>query len=174
MNINTLQVIMKIKDLNLSDISKLAGISRQAVSLWFKNGKSNNNINIQSNHLQNLATRLGIRFGKNFELKTNNITEDEKIPPLIFHTLLENAFLYQELNENDTTILSKKETENSVEFLFVTSGKLLKTDSTNAVKTGVGGKYIKTVLENAYAGKWQFDSTKTEGGWKSVIRIFSS
>ncbi|MDH5717324.1 MAG: histidine kinase [Spirochaetia bacterium] len=114
---------------------------------------------------------MGIRFDKNFELKTNNITEDEKIPPLIFHTLLENAFLYQNLNEKNTVIISKEETENSVEYLFETKGDMLETDSNNSSKTGIGGKYIKTVLETAYPGKWQFESSQSKGGWKSVIKI---
>ncbi|MDH5721579.1 MAG: histidine kinase [Spirochaetia bacterium] len=114
---------------------------------------------------------MGIRFGKNFELKTKNITENEKIPPLIFHTLLENAFLYQELSENETAILSKKETENDIEYSFQTKGKLLKTGFNNSARTGVGGKYIKTLLESAYAGRWKFESFKVDGGWKTVIKI---
>ncbi|MDH5717330.1 MAG: hypothetical protein OEZ22_06795 [Spirochaetia bacterium] len=115
---------------------------------------------------------MGIRFDKNFELKTINITEKEKNPPLIFHTLLENAFLYQDLSEKDTILLSKKETAIALEFSFQTKGKILKAGLYNAAKTGVGGKYIKTLLENAYPNKWQFESSKSKDGWKSVITIF--
>lgn len=60
MNIKTLEVIARKKGLKQADIAALAGISRQAVSLWFKRGKLNNNINIQSNHLKKLAEGLGV------------------------------------------------------------------------------------------------------------------
>jgi transcriptional regulator with XRE-family HTH domain len=56
MNIKTLEIIAKLKHLSQADIAKKAGISRQAVSLWFKEKKKI--ANVQSLHLQKLAREL--------------------------------------------------------------------------------------------------------------------
>lgn len=56
MNRKALEIIVKLRGLSQADIAKKAGVSRQAVSLWFKEKK--NTINMQSRHLQKLAQEL--------------------------------------------------------------------------------------------------------------------
>ena len=53
-----LNLLKIVRDLSNSDIAKAAGVSRQAVSLWFLNNKW---INIQTNHLLNLSKAFSIR-----------------------------------------------------------------------------------------------------------------
>lgn len=55
---STLQIIMKVRGLNQSDISKIAGISRQSVSLWFTSKSDFQNIQIL--HLMKLSNTLHI------------------------------------------------------------------------------------------------------------------
>lgn len=59
MNLKTLEIIAKLRNLSQNDIAKKAGVSRQAVSLWFKEKKET--INVQSRHLQKLAQELNLR-----------------------------------------------------------------------------------------------------------------
>ena len=56
---HTLRVICKLKHLSQSDIARMAGVSRQATSLWFKESTT---MSIQSTHLQNLSHALHIKI----------------------------------------------------------------------------------------------------------------
>ena len=59
MNMRTLRVICKLKHLSQSDIARMAGVSRQATSLWFKESTT---ISVQSTHLQKLSYALHIKI----------------------------------------------------------------------------------------------------------------
>ena len=48
---------MKSRDLHQSDLARLAGVSRQAVSLWFS---SDEKPQLRSGHLENLSRGLGV------------------------------------------------------------------------------------------------------------------
>lgn len=58
MNANILKIVCKIKILSQSDLSRMTGISRQAVSLWFK---KEGRANIESQNLGKLASALHIK-----------------------------------------------------------------------------------------------------------------
>ncbi|MFH0921242.1 MAG: helix-turn-helix transcriptional regulator [Fibrobacterota bacterium] len=58
MYVSTLQIIMKARGLNQSDISRIAGVSRQSVSLWLSHGSDFQNIQIL--HLIKLSSALNI------------------------------------------------------------------------------------------------------------------
>lgn len=63
MNTMTLKIIAKIRQLSQSDLAKMAGVSRQAVSLWFKNSSAQNpRINLQARHLENLCHLLKVKM----------------------------------------------------------------------------------------------------------------
>ena len=49
-------MIMKARGMRQSDLARLAGVSRQAVSLWFSDEKSQ----LRSGHLENLSRSLGV------------------------------------------------------------------------------------------------------------------
>ncbi len=65
MYIDTLTVIMKLRKYNQSDISRLAKISRQSVSLWFSSGKS----------FQNIRARHLIDLGKALDVSLDELTD---------------------------------------------------------------------------------------------------
>lgn len=56
---STLKTVAKNKNLTQSDLARLAGVSRQAVSLWFKSARDGR-INLDSNHLLALSRGLGL------------------------------------------------------------------------------------------------------------------
>lgn len=67
MNIKTLKIITKLRGLTQAEIARKAGVSRQAVSLWFKGS----DVNVKSHHLQKLATEL-------------HLTADDLLQPLSY------------------------------------------------------------------------------------------
>lgn len=61
MNLATLQSLMKVKGMNQSELARMAGVSRQSVSLWFgKAGDWGRQINIHSRHLHRISKSLGV------------------------------------------------------------------------------------------------------------------
>lgn len=56
----TLEVLCKLRGLSQADLSRMAGVSRQAVSLWFKSKEPK--LNVQSKHLENLSKALEIKI----------------------------------------------------------------------------------------------------------------
>lgn len=57
MDMSALRIIMKARGLSQSDLARLAGVSRQAVSLWFS---SDERPQVRSRHLENLSLALGL------------------------------------------------------------------------------------------------------------------
>jgi len=58
MNIDTISVIAGSRRICQSDLARMAGISRQAVSRWFKQGRPE--IEVRASHLQRLSQALGV------------------------------------------------------------------------------------------------------------------
>lgn len=58
MNTNTISVIADSRAISQSDLARMAGISRQAVSRWFKQGRPE--IEVHASHLQRLSQALGV------------------------------------------------------------------------------------------------------------------
>ncbi len=57
MNVETLKTIARARGLKQSDVARLAGVSRQAVCLWWCQAGE---VNVQFKHLRRLATALGV------------------------------------------------------------------------------------------------------------------
>ncbi|MBI4351419.1 MAG: helix-turn-helix transcriptional regulator [Elusimicrobia bacterium] len=57
MNINTISIIAGSRAISQSDLARMAGISRQAVSRWFRQGRPE--IDVRASHLQRLSQALG-------------------------------------------------------------------------------------------------------------------
>ncbi len=61
MMISTLKSICRARGLNQTDVAKLAGVSRQAVSAWFRTADaSTRRANVQTRHLMALAEGLKV------------------------------------------------------------------------------------------------------------------
>ena len=58
MNTKFLKILSILRGYSQSDLARMTGISRQAVSLWFKNQSTQ--ANIQSKHLEKLSSALEI------------------------------------------------------------------------------------------------------------------
>ncbi|MCC6954411.1 MAG: helix-turn-helix domain-containing protein [Deltaproteobacteria bacterium] len=55
-----IKLLLALRGLTQSDLARLAGVSRQAVSLWFKSDQSNGQINCSLSVLKNLSAGLSV------------------------------------------------------------------------------------------------------------------
>lgn len=76
LQLQTLITISKLRNKNQADLARLAGVSRQAVSLWFAE-KDAQEINLRSSHLKKLAD--GLRVSVDTLLQPLPVLADQKL-----------------------------------------------------------------------------------------------
>ena len=121
-------------------------------------------------HLEIMEYRKEI----NYSWQEENIDFEQKIPPGILHTLLENGITHS-LPLEDNSIKFKLIFESNTDYkcyTFLTFAAPMTKGTTNR-KEGTGLKYIKARLTESYHSKWEFTSVPTNHGWKNTIKIYS-
>ncbi len=121
-------------------------------------------------HLEIMEYRKEI----NYSWQEENIDFEQKIPPGILHTLLENGITHS-LPLEDNSILFKLVFESNTNYkcyTFLTFGSIL-AGTKNGNKEGTGLKYIKARLTESYQEQWDFTSEPVSHGWKNTIKIYS-
>lgn len=121
-------------------------------------------------HLEIMEYRKEI----NYLWEEAGINREEKVPPGIFHTLLENGITHS-LPQADNSIQFKLIFESTTThkcYTFLTFATSLRQE-TNHKKEGTGLKYIKARLTESYHAKWDFISEPTNQGWKNIIKIYT-
>ncbi|WP_160114767.1 histidine kinase [Aquimarina sp. AU474] len=94
-----------------------------------------------------------------------------KIPPAVFHTLIENGITHcmpNSSNEIDFK-LTQRSTSKSITYILQTIAIIRHPDK--IIKDGTGNKYVKARLTESYGEKWSFDSKKDNNGWTNIITI---
>ena len=130
----------------------------------------NQEIALCRSHLEIMEYRKEI----NYFWEEEGIDPEQKIPPGIFHTLLENGITHS-LPREDNSIkirLIYKSHDDHRCYTFLTFAAGVRPGSSNT-KEGTGIKYIKARLTESYASSWDFISEPTDQGWKTVIKIYS-
>ncbi|MCX8125399.1 MAG: histidine kinase [Spirochaetes bacterium] len=123
-------------------------------------------LEICKHHLSIMSYRRGITY----KLETHDIDENEMIPPLIFHTLIENGITHSNVpNSIVSFILKRKRKENYTQYIFTQIGSTLKRRGKQ--NSGVGLKYISLRLEESFPHRWNIRSGKSSTGWKTIIEI---
>lgn len=113
---------------------------------------------------------MSYRKGADYKMETFDINEDDTVPPMIFHTLVENGLTHGfEKRISGIFRLERVLKPGCLQYILSNDGDF-NTDDTKG-STGLGAKYIKGRLEESYPGRWNFISHKKETGWESVIEI---
>jgi sensor histidine kinase YesM len=116
---------------------------------------------------------MSYRKGADYKLETIDVDEKDTIPPMIFHTLVENGITHgYEKKIAGTFKLETIKNSNSIKYVLTNDGDFNPEESKGS--TGFGAKYIKGRLEESYPGKWNFTSNKSNEGWESIVEIRSS
>jgi len=118
---------------------------------------------------------MGLRMGSTYELITDGLNEDGQVPPMIFHTLIENALTHSfKSQENGTIRLTCEGDGQKTIYQLSNNGSRLKEisqKSKNEIQEGMGLQYIKARLNESYLDKWELDYTLDDELWKVTIAI---
>lgn len=118
-------------------------------------------------------TIMSYRKGADYKLETLDIDEHDTIPPMIFHTLVENGLTHGYENKTAGTFkLQRIKNSDCIKYILSNDGEFNPEESKGS--TGFGAKYIKGRLEESYPGKWNFTSSKSDKGWESIVEIRNS
>ncbi|MFY0627587.1 MAG: histidine kinase [Reichenbachiella sp.] len=125
-------------------------------------------IELCQSHIEIMAYRKEIKY----DWKVEGMDYDQKIPPAIIHTLLENGITHS-MPLDDNTIKFKLDFESKSSFkcyTFLTFAKSMNSFS-NQKEDGTGLKYVKARLTESYQSNWELTSEPTNEGWKNTIKI---
>lgn len=113
---------------------------------------------------------MSFRKGGQFRLDVNGLNGDEKVPPGIFHTLIENGLSHgYRKKKSGYFSLSKEDSKNGVCFVMTNDGDVA--DASETTSKGTGMKYIEARLEESFPGRWKLESSPFEKGWRVAIEI---
>jgi hypothetical protein len=130
---------------------------------------------------------MGYRFDATFTLETIDVDPQHSIPPGIILTLIENAFSHNYYDSQAYTFalsckVNTSTADNSKKmatYTFTSKRSTLPNEhgeghsspSTRGLNTGVGNKYIKARLREAYSDAWEFEEIVKPDAWSVVISL---
>ncbi|EOQ97705.1 histidine kinase [Leptospira wolbachii serovar Codice str. CDC] len=120
---------------------------------------------------------MKMRLEKEYKFKTFGIDPKELIPPLIFHTLIENAFTHEDSPKAKLSFGIFKKNTTKEEKIFTSYCFIVyhheKGKKTNPSKSGSGTglEYIRLRLEESFAGNWSLTHGKSRNGYRVLIQI---
>lgn len=118
---------------------------------------------------------MEFRRNAKYRFETFGIDKIEKIPPMIFHTLVENGITHSyKIGENGEFKLHFKRNGKSVQYLFQNGGSKLqsiKSKSNEDIETGTGLNYVKARLNESYGDNWNMKYGLINNYWEVEINI---
>ncbi len=113
---------------------------------------------------------MGLRHEKDYTLSVNGVKGDEKIPPLIIHTLVENGLTHGYVGrDNGYFELNCEETPVGIKLSLFNDGIVEESDK--EVREGGGMKYVRARLEEIFPKKWKLKSFPHKNGWMVELEI---
>lgn len=118
---------------------------------------------------------MGYRRNAVYRLDLEGDLAGLKIPPMLFHTLIENGLTHAfEAGENGSFRLVCVRTGEAVEYRLENGGSLLAGlghQDPGKTEEGMGLKYVRTRLEESFPGRWELDYGLKDGLWRVRIVI---
>ena len=112
---------------------------------------------------------MSLRHDKSFTLRLEGIEAGEKFPPMVFHTLVENGLTHGYAGRDaGEFILGRSEDEGEIRFTLFNDGAAGNRD---AESNGLGLKYVRARLQEAFGRNWRLDSHAVPGGWLVTITL---
>lgn len=117
---------------------------------------------------------MGLRRDAAYTLDADAAPPGEKLPPLLFHTLLENALTHGNPVANNLEFsIRRSETSANIEYRMF--NECLPPDGiADTPKEGTGIRYVKSRLQEAFPKAWQMTYGPVQNGWEVKIIIAKS
>lgn len=120
---------------------------------------------------------MAIRREKEYRLKIMGFSGNEVFPPMIYHTLLENAFTHEDESAGTLSFgIIKKQTNIELSkkiiyycFIVINNSGNIKENKKDG--SGKGLEYVKMRLEENWSGKWEISRGRTRNGYRVIIKI---
>lgn len=120
-------------------------------------------------------TLMGYRRIAEYRLVTDDLCGDALVPPLIFHTLIENGLTHAfQPTESGTFHLSSETKEGRVMYRLRNDGSKVEELAGRSrvdVEEGMGLRYVRARLEERYPGRWRLDYGTEDGWWEVILSI---
>lgn len=113
---------------------------------------------------------MSFRRGGGFMMDVEGVKESDEIPPLIFHTLIENGLShgYEDRSEGQFRLV-REDIPRGIRFVLFNDSRVRR--EKDLVNSGMGIKYVEVRLEESFPGRWKLASRQAPGGWEVVIDI---
>lgn len=118
---------------------------------------------------------MGLRRDAVYSLEVEGLDGARRVPPMIFHTLIENGLTHAyEPGENGRFLLRCETTEAEVRYTMRNDGSRLGQIASWAkdrLEEGLGLRYIKARLEESYPGRWRVTYGLTGASFEVAIAL---
>jgi len=118
---------------------------------------------------------MGYRRDAAYRFVVSGDASDLKVPPMLFHTLIENGLSHAyAAREGGTFTLSCERNGETVTFQLENDGSQLARISEmkgDRLEEGLGLKYVRTRLEESFPGRWELEYGPRESVWRVRIVI---
>jgi len=119
---------------------------------------------------------MGYRKKATYQLFTDGFSPEDKVPPMIFHTLIENGLTHSyEAYENGTFYLTCEKNAKVTNFILKNDGskikELISLNNHENFHDGLGMRYVKSQLEESYPNRWEMKYGLNNGFWEVTIKL---
>jgi hypothetical protein len=120
-------------------------------------------INLCRAHLEVMSLRLD----QAYDLETSGFLGTETIPPLVFHTIIENGLTHGLKGRSHGHFLIEKSSSDGLTIFGIHNDGA----ANGGIGHGTGIRYVESRLEEAYSGRWSLHHGPKVDGYLTEIRI---
>jgi hypothetical protein len=110
---------------------------------------------------------MGFCGNRTYELREEGVSDQGRVPPALFHTLLENALTHNRYPAGASFTLSER--KENAERIYTLRSPLA--GDVRAVNSGTGHAYVRARLRAAFGERWRFESRAVEGEWLDLVAV---
>lgn len=118
---------------------------------------------------------MGYRMDAKYDFIQDEVCEEESVPPMIFHTLVENGLTHAyDVGQNGTFTLTCMKRTSGLQYRLRNDGPLLPefaARSASEIEEGMGLKYVRARLEESYPLRWDLVYGMNGKHWEVLITI---
>jgi len=113
---------------------------------------------------------MGLRQDKSFHFEVEGEAGEQRLPPLVLHTLVENGLTHGYAGRREGRFtLRRHPVEGGQRYRLFNDGTPKPAKEKKGDGTGL--RYVRSRLEEAFPGRWHLRSGPVEDGWEVVLDI---